>query len=543
MDKLEKIQEIINEIKTTGFKDLSGGVRLSKKHLKTLNLINAELTMGGDYYSGESFSAKNLISDNADEAFDKELINKILTGEGTGGLGQFKTSNMENIGNVENIGGAKSKQIFKQSAGKVPRITELADGTTVDVEISRGLSDIKADIDIAKRISKVGDDVKNFSDNELRLTSQYKIAKSKGLSDAAALRVTKSTVRKKQKLGSNILETLPSANRVSRKAAEISRQAEKDLSYLEKESGLYGDKYFGPADSHVKEHNLTSIANQSDIGKQIPFTSGAEVREYNQMIQEFDKIEYSPAEKQAYYSGKRIDDTELDNLESSKVGLTGAVNPTDATQTNPMAVENYGDMKIGGGFTPKYMEDLDASVKIEYEKAYGNLHPINTLHPTEGKLFSELGFNVGDRFVLGITKKGKTIKGTIGPELSAAKERMMGSVAFGKDDTEPRFDPDVTAERASKTRPGQIETYTKSKKDPKPTSVPNYNPITDRPRTITGAEYKTQQSLVGQMNQLRAMYPNVANKNNLVRLAVRNMEKQLGLPANRKLLLNLSKFF
>ena len=45
------------------------------------------------------------------------------------------------------------------------------------------------------------------------------------------------------------------------------------------------------------------------------------------------------------------------------------------------------------------------------------------------------------------------------------------------------------------------------------------------------------------MNQLKAMYPNVANKNNLVRLAVRNMEKQLGLPANKKLLLNLSKFF
>jgi len=45
------------------------------------------------------------------------------------------------------------------------------------------------------------------------------------------------------------------------------------------------------------------------------------------------------------------------------------------------------------------------------------------------------------------------------------------------------------------------------------------------------------------MNQLKAMYPNVANKNNLVRLAVRNMEKEYGLPVNKKLLLNLSKFF
>ena len=123
------------------------------------------------------------------------------------------------------------------------------------------------------------------------------------------------------------------------------------------------------------------------------------------MTQEFDKIEYSPAEKQAYYSGKRIDDTELDNLESSKVGLTGSVNPTDATQVNPMAVENFGDMKIGGGFTPVYMEDLDEAVKVQYEKAYGDVHPINTLHPTEGKLFSELGLNVGDKFVLGKNKK------------------------------------------------------------------------------------------------------------------------------------------
>ena len=195
MDELEKIQNIIKEIKTTGFKELTKGVRLSKKHLKDLNYIVAEMKLGGSFYD-DRFDAKKLISDSADEAFDTELINKILTGEGTGGLGQFKTSNMENIGNLENIGGVKSKQIFKQSAGKVPRITELADGTTVDVEISRGLSDIQADIDIGKRISKVGDDVKDFSDNELRLTSQYKIASSKGLSDSAALRVTKATVRK-----------------------------------------------------------------------------------------------------------------------------------------------------------------------------------------------------------------------------------------------------------------------------------------------------------------------------------------------------------
>lgn len=546
MDELEKLQNIIKEIKTTGFKELTKGVRLSKKHLKDLNYIVAEMKLGGSFYDNK-FDAKKLISDSADDVFDTELINKILTGEGTGGLGQFKTSNMENIGNLENIGGVKSKQIFKQSAGKVPRITELDDGTEVNVEISRGLSDIEADIDIAKRISKVGPDVKDFSDNELRLTSQYKIASSKGLGDAAALRVTKNLIRRAEASGrSSPLTSLPSIDEalsVQKEAAKLGRQAEKDLSHLEIESGLYGDKYFGPADSHVKEYNLTSIANQSDIGKQIPFSSGAEVREYNQMVQEFDKIEYSPAEKQAYYSGKKIDNTELDNLESSKVGLTDSINPTGATQTNPMAVENYGDMKIGGGFTPKYMEDLEASAKIEYEKAYGDVHPINTVHPTEGKLFSELGFNVGDKFVLGVTKKGKTVKGTVGPILSAAKERTIGSVAFGRDETEPRYDPDVTAERASKTHPGQIETYTKSKRDPKPTSVPRYNPSTDRPRTISKAEYTTEKSLVGQMNQLKAMYPNVANKNNLVRLAVRNMEKQLGLPANRKLLLNLSKFF
>ena len=59
----------------------------------------------------------------------------------------------------------------------------------------------------------------------------------------------------------------------------------------------------------------------------------------------------------------------------------------------------------------------------------------------------------------------------------------------------------------------------------------------------TTREYKTQNSLVAQMREIKAMFPNVANKNNLVRLAVRNMEKQLGLPANKKLLVNLSKFF
>lgn len=547
MDELEKLQNIIKEIKTTGFKELTKGVRLSKKHLKDLNYIVAEMKLGGTFYD-DKFDAKKLISDSADEAFDTELINKILTGEGTGGLGQFKTSNMENIGNIENIGGVKSKQIFKQSAGKVPRTTETADGTTVDVEISRGLSDIEADIDIAKRMSKVGPDAKDFSDNELRLTSQYIRSKNKGLSDAAALRVTKGLLNRAETSGrGGPLTSLPSMTKAlttRTEANKLGRQAEKDLSYLEKESGLYGDKYFGPADAHVKEYNLTAVANQSDIGKKMPFTSGAEVKEYNQMVKEFDKIEYSPAEKQAYYSGKRLDDTMLENLESSKVGLTNSVNPTDATQINPMAVENYGDMKIGGGFTPKYMEDLEAAAKIQYEKAYGDVWPVNSVHPTEGKMFKELGLDVGDEFVIGINKKtGKTVKGIVGPELAEAREKTIGSVAFGKDNTEYRYDPDIENERASKTHPGQIEIYTKSKRDPKPPSLPKYNPSTDRPRTISGAEYKTQQSLVGQMNQLKAMYPNVANKNNLVRLAVRNMEKQLGLPANKKLLLNLSKFF
>ena len=93
---------------------LSAGLdsRLVASGLKDLNYIVAEMKLGGSFYDNR-FDAKKLISDSADEAFDTELINKILTGEGTGGLGQFKTSNMENIGNLENIGGVKSKQIFK----------------------------------------------------------------------------------------------------------------------------------------------------------------------------------------------------------------------------------------------------------------------------------------------------------------------------------------------------------------------------------------------------------------------------------------------
>ena len=113
MDELEKLQNIIKEIKTTGFKELTKGVRLSKKHLKDLNYIVAEMKLGGSFYDNR-FDAKKLISDSADEAFDTELINKILTGEGTGGLGQFKTSNMENIGNLENIGGVKANKFLNK---------------------------------------------------------------------------------------------------------------------------------------------------------------------------------------------------------------------------------------------------------------------------------------------------------------------------------------------------------------------------------------------------------------------------------------------
>jgi hypothetical protein len=524
MGEIEKIQAYIKEIKSAGSKKLTNGVRLTKKDLPNLQKLVADVKLGGDIWSDYSnkVDTSKLISEGADDAFDTAVVNKILESSGNHGLGKFKDSNLENIGRTENIGGVASKQIFVQSAG---------------------VQEYRDDIDIAERISKAPPNIADYDDNALRLTSQYKVASSKGLSDAAALRVTKATIRKRERIGSNILETLPSANRSLQKAQEKARESKEALEYLEKESGLYGDKYYGPADAHVKEYNLTAIANESSIGKKVPFTSGAEVKEYNKMVQEYDKIEYSPSEKNLYFLQKDIDKTQLENLESSKVGSFDAINVSDATQANPMVVENFGDMKIGGGFRPKYMEDLDVNVRLEYEKAYGDKTvPINSLDPVSNKSIRELSGKVGDTFTYGISKEGKEQYFKVGPPIEEAAEKQMGIKSFGADMSEQRYDEDIYSERASKTKPGTIEQYAKSKRDAKPTAVPRRDLSTDRPTSIMPREYNTQNSLLSQMNELKAMYPNVANKNNLVRLAVRNMEKSIGLPANKKLLYNLSKF-
>ena len=567
MSDIDRIEYIIEQLTKGGSRSvrLSNKFNISKKDLPTLKSIHAELKLGGSLTPG-TVDVGKLKSEGADDAFDTAIINKILQSSGSTGLGEFKDSNLANIGNLENIGGVKSKQIFKQSRGNVPR--KVGD---VETTVSRALSDIQADIDIGKQLRRgytpmlkdistagprpsfvekyvpVYKSLDQFSDNELRLTKQYVTAKNKGLSDKLALKVTKSGIsRILRTSGTDISKTLPSAGDIATtKAVEAANQATEDLEYLQRESGLYDDKYYGPVDSHVKEYNLIKTANDSSIGKQMPFESSAEIKEYNKMVQDFDKVDLSTETKRAQKLIKSLDESQANIIEQGKGGLLEG--QAMGAQTKPMLTENFGDMKIGGGFKTKTEEDLEAAAKINYEKAYGdNTIPINFRHPTAAgnKTIKEMGFNVGDKLPVGIDKKGKSIFLKVGPEVDEAKPIGTGITSFGTDRTSGvRYDSDIRAERASKEQPGRIEIYDKTKREykPKQTYVPSA--VDAGTPTISKAEYKTQQSLVGQMNQLKAMYPNVANKNNLVRLAVRNMEKEYGLPVNKKLLLNLSKFF
>jgi len=567
MSNIDKIEYIIEQLTKGGSRSvrLSNKFNISKKDLPVLKSIHAELKLSGEVALG-SVDASKLISEGADDAFDTAIVNKILESTGNHGLGEFKDSNLANISDVENIGGVKSKQIFKQSRGNVPR--KVGD---LETTVSRGLSDIQADIDIGKQLRRgytpmlkdistggarpsfvekyvpVYKSLNDFSDNELRLTKQYFTAKNKGLSDKLALKVTKSSIsRMLRTSGTDISKTLPSVgDSALTKAVEAANQATQDLEYLQRESGLYDDKYYGPVDSHVKEYNLIKTANDSNIGKQMPFASSAEIKEYNKMVQDFDKVDLSTETKRAQKLSKSLEESQTNIMEQGKGGLLEG--QAFGTQTKPMVTENFGDMKIGGGFKTKTEEDLEAAAKIEYEKAYGdNTIPINFKHPTaaENKTIKEMGFNVGDKLPVGIDKKGNSIFLKVGPQVDEASPIGTGITSFGTDKTSGvRYDSDVQAERASKKQPGRIEIYDKTKREykPKQTYVPSA--IDESTPRISKAEYKTQQSLVGQMNQLKAMYPNVANKNNLVRLAVRNMEKEYGLPVNKKLLLNLSKFF
>lgn len=569
MSDIDRIEYIIEQLTKGGSRSvrLSNKFNISKKDLPVLKSIHAELKLGGELTLG-SVDTSKLISEGADDAFDKAIINKILQSTGNHGLGEFKSSNLENIGNVENIGGVKSKQIFKQSSGNVPRKVD-----DIETTVSRGLSDIQADIDIGKQLRRgytpilkdigtggpmpsfvkkyvpVYKSLNDFSDNELRLTKQYKTAKNKGLSDKLALKVTKSGIsRMLRTSGTDISKTLPSAgDSAVTKAVEAANQATEDLEYLQRESGLYDDKYYGPVDSHVKEYNLIKTANDSNIGKQMPFESSAEIKEYNKMVQDFDKVDLSTETKRAQKLSKSLDESQANIIEQGKGGLLEG--ESFGTQTKPMLTENFGDMKIGKVFMNKGQEDLEAAAKINYEKAYGDKTiPINFRHPTAqvepGIEIGHMGFKEGDKLPIGIDKKGKTQFLIVGPPVDKAEPVSTGIISFGTDFlSDKRYLEDVQAERASKEKPGKIEIYDKTKREykPKQTYVPSA--IDESTPTISKAEYKTQQSLVGQMNQLKAMYPNVANKNNLVRLALRNMEKEYGLPVNKKLLLNLSKFF
>lgn len=550
MGDIEKLQEYIKEIKTKGFKQLDNNFRLTKKHLNKLNTIVADVKLGGSLYNevATGVNLNKLVSEGAEEAFDAAIVDKILMSKGEHGLGQFKTSNLENIGPTENIGGVKSKQIFKQSKD-IPDLT-------ADIDIAKQLNKKYARVNkivdgsMREGFTKLNKDISGLSNNELRLTKQYFTAKNKGLSDKMALDITKSGIKRILNLtGTDIVSTLPSAgNTAAARAAKKAVESAEILEAAEKESELYGSKYYPPADAHVKEYNLVSVANQSEIGKKVPFISSAEVKEYNKMVQDFDKVPLTSEARRNKKLEKDLDKIRTIGLEESKVGLTELVNPTAATETSFMAVENFGDMQIGGSFTNVGETTLEQAAKSEYETAYGNKTiPINFRHPTAqaepGVSIGQLGFKVGDDLPIGVDKTGKMQFLKVGPEVDAAQPNTTGIVSFGKDMTEPRYPSDIKNERASKTKPGRIEMYeiAKQNKEAKPTYVPKS--YSEPVKKVAKGEFKTAQSLVGQMNTLKAMYPNVANSNNLVRLAIRNMEKGLGMPANPKLLKNLSKFF
>lgn len=550
MGDIEKLQEYIKEIKTKGFKQLDNNFRLTKKHLNKLNTIVADVKLGGSLYNevATGVNLNKLVSEGAEEAFDAAIVDKILMSKGEHGLGQFKTSNLENIGPVENIGGVKSKQIFKQSKD----IADLTADVAIGKELNRKYARVNKVVDgsVQEGFTKLGKDISGLSDNELRLTKQYFTAKNKGLSDKMSLDVTKSGIKRIFELtGTDIVKTLPSVgNTAAARAAQKAAESSELLEAAEKESELYGSKYYPPADAHVKEYNLVSVANQSEIGKKVPFISSAEVKEYNKMVKDFDKIPLTSEARRNKKLEKDLDTIRTIGLEESKVGLTELVNPTAATETSFMAVENFGDMQIGGSFTNVGETTLEQSAKAQYETAYGNKTiPINFRHPTAqaepGVSIGQLGFKVGDDLPIGVDKTGKMQFLKVGPEVDAAQPNTTGIVSFGKDMTEPRYPSDIKNERASKTKPGRIEMYdiAKQNKEAKSTYVPRSYP--EKVKTVSKGEFKTAQSLVGQMNTLKAMYPNVANSNNLVRLAIRNMEKGLGMPANPKLLKNLSKFF
>lgn len=550
MGDIEKLQEYIKEIKTKGFKQLDNNFRLTKKHLNKLNTIVADVKLGGSLYNevATGVNLNKLVSEGAEEAFDAAIVDKILMSKGEHGLGQFKTSNLENIGPVENIGGVKSKQIFKQSKD----IPDLTADVAIGKELNKKYARVNKIVDgsVQEGFTKLGKDISGLSDNELRLTKQYFTAKNKGLSDKMSLDVTKSGIKRIFELtGTDIVSTLPSVgNTAAARAAQKAAESSEILEAAEKESELYGSKYYPPADAHVKEYNLVSVANQSEIGKKVPFISGSEVKEYNKMVQDFDKVPLTSEARRSKKLERDLDEIRTIGLEESKVGLTGLVNPTAATETSFMAVENFGEIQIGGSFKNVGETALEQSVKAEYETAYGNKTiPINFRHPTAqaepGVSIGQLGFKVGDDLPIGVDKTGKMQFLKVGPEVDASQSVTTGIVSFGKDMTEQRYPTDIKGERASKTQPGRIEMYdiAKQNKPGKPTYVPKSYPETVK--KVSKGEYKTAQSLVGQMNTLKAMYPNVANSNNLVRLAIRNMEKGLGMPANPKLLKNLSKFF
>lgn len=550
MGDIEKLQEYIKEVKTKGFKQLDNNFRLTKKHLNALNVIVADAKLGGSIYGdvATGVNLQNLVSEGSEDAFDKAIVDKILVSQGDHGLGQFKQSNLENIGPTENIGGVKSKQIFKQSKD----IPDLI----ADIDIAKGLSKQYVrgtkivDGSIVEGNKRLDLDISGLSDNELRLTKQYYTAKNKGLSDKMALDVTKSGIKRiKRTTGTDVSTTLPSAgNTAAARAAVKAAESAEILEAAEKESELYGSKYYPPADAHVKEYNLLNVANQSEIGKKIPFVSSAEVKEYNQMTKDFDKVPLTSEARINKKLEKDLDYIRTIAFEESKVGTTELVNPTAATEKSFMAVENFGDIQIGGSFKNVGETTLEQSAKAEYEKAYGDKTiPINFRHPTAqaepGISIGQLGFKVGDDLPIGVDKTGKMQFLKVGPEVDASQSVSTGIVSFGKDMTEQRYPTDIKGERASKTQPGRIEMYdiAKQNKPGKPTYVPRSYP--QAPKTVSKGEFKTAQSLVGQMNTLKAMYPNVANQNNLVRLAIRNMEKGLGMPVNPKLLKNLSKFF
>ena len=485
-------------------------------------------------------------ADPGEESFSKRALE---SGQ-QGGAGDYFEQELH-----KHIQGKLPPQLNPDSLSSFSSSAEISVDESADIKlgtsgsktlVEESIAVLKNDIFSIEQAIKNQSNVVGSSENEIRLTSNWKKGIDKGFDDAEAIRIARKT------LGFN--RGAASRNVDVPNATQLLKHLKKEL--LKQELFLSTSNF--QDDSHVKEFEKIETKKIDIESMPDTFKSYDEFNEYKKIVKEFDKYTPDKGEVLLTKSLERLDGkgknegTSTKILSQDKVGFVDGVNPTAAT-SGPGPYDDPNAPPRQQGFINEVhlssvQKNMETKASINYEKTFGpDVVPANmmmnitdTKHKNYGKSYEQVMNELGTegKNVIKATDNPAIVKFAgvkVGPSILSFDSYQSGESLAGwrvnssGTDTES-YDPKTRTTKPKTVVPGIEHKMTDLSEFRYTDAETNKFKETPDKILMNTPEFKAQH------DELKNMFPNTQHPENLVKLTLRNMNEGIRMTPNKGLI-------